>query len=230
MTRKVIIISSGYLDSFKEQLSSYTLELCLFGSGVNALKNLPCINKLDLLGCIIADNVIDKTTLNECLPFLKTLQQVYNVPITIAFNTLENKSVEATLLKIPKVTMLPFELFTDTIIDMCMQSVLLKQGIYKLKDDSDVTASRLPKQSLHRLLDDNALYVLQPVVNTNSLANALMYEKIRTDNETVGRLRKGYIAQKYNSDVGDLTDIYEKSPSLFETLYAKYLSGGGGGA
>lgn len=227
MTRKVIIISSGYVDSFKEQLSSYSLELCLFGSGVNALKNLACISKLDLLGCIIADNVISSEILHECLPFLKVLQQVYNVPVTVAFNTMENKSIEAELSKIQKVLMLPFELFTDTVIDLCMQSILVKQDIYKLKDSASTTASRLPRQNLHELLDSNALYVLRPVANTNSLDNALLYEKAHTDNEVTNRLRESHIALKYNSDVGDLSDIYEKSPSLFETLYAKYLSGGG---
>ena len=227
MTRKVIIISPGYLDSFKEQLSSYALELCLFGSGVNALKNLACINKLDLLGCIIADDVIDHTIIKECMPFIKTLQKIYNVPITIAFNSLENKSIEAELMKIPRVTTIPFELFTDTVVDMCMQSILLKQDIYKLKEGSDTTVSRLPKQSLHKLLDEDAMYVLSPVVNTSSLSNALLYEKVHSNNETVNRLRKGHIALRYKADVGDLTDIYENSPSLFESLYAKYLLGGG---
>jgi len=229
MTRKLIVISAGYLDAFMEQLPEYSLELCLFGSGVSALKNLPCINKLNLLGCIIVDPVIDKATLKECLPVLKTLQSIYNVPVTVAFNSLENKSIEAALAKVPNVTLLPFELLTDDVVNKCVQSILVQKQIYKLKEVNDVTASRLPRQSLHQLLSADALKVLKPVVNTNSYQSALLYEKV-TGKSTLERLRKGMIASKYNAEVEDLSDIYAKSPSLFETLYAKYLIEGGADA
>ena len=239
MKDKLIVISPGYLHAAKEELNKYSFDICGYGSPDLAYKNIICVNKRNVLGCLIIFDVMDKALLKSLCSYLELYTEVFDRPVCICHTQPIPKTKAEHLNNRADIYYVETEEITDVSFNKAVRFILANEReAYTFTERKAYIPQTFPPFQPKKLITDDNSFILSPVNIRGSFEGTCKFDVVMQNydlDKQLKELRKALIMTKcpkemlslnlIEATIAQLDKIIKSNPNMFVLLTSIHLLG-----